>query len=151
MQTAPGGPTSAGITAQDLSTRLYIFADDSMLGRQFGTEGNLKGTQYIADELSKLGIQPGVVGGSYFQDVPAFRVGPASGAQVILGGTPLKLGTDYITSFPASGRAIPGDSVQVVYGGDLSDTTTLIAPDRVAGKAVLLAIRTPLIRNPNPI
>src|SRR3954467_7308842 len=37
--------TSPAITAQDLSTRLYIFADDSMLGRQFGTEGNLKGTQ----------------------------------------------------------------------------------------------------------
>jgi hypothetical protein len=143
--------TSPAITAQDLSTRLYIFADDSMLGRQFGTEGNLKGTQYIADELSKLGIQPGGVGGSYFQDVPAFRVGLASGAQVMLGGTPLTLGTEYITNFPASGRAISVDSVQVVYGGDLSDTTTLIAPDRVAGKAVLLAIRTPLIRNPNPI
>ena len=147
---AAGGTTPA-ITAADLSTRLYIFADDSMMGRQFGTEGNLKGTQYIANELSKLGIQPGGVGGSYFQDVPAFRVGLAPGAQLFLDGAPLAVGTDYITSFPGSARAIPVDSVQVVYGGDLSDTTTLIAPDRVAGKAILLAVRTPLIRNPNAI
>ena len=102
-----------------------------MMGRQFGTEGNLKGTQYIANELARLGIQPGGAGGSYFQDVPAFRVSLAPGAQVVLDGAPLAFGTDYITNFPASGRAIPVDSVQVVFGGDLSDTTTLIAPDRL--------------------
>jgi hypothetical protein len=151
LQTGSGASTGAAITAQDLSRRLYIFADDSMMGRQFGTEGNLKGTQYIADELAKLGIQPGGVGGSYFQDVPAFRVSLSSGAQVFLDGAPLALGTDFITSFPASGRALPVDSLQVVYAGDLSDTTTLIAPDQVAGKAILLSIRTPLLRNPNQI
>jgi len=151
MQTRSGESTSAAITAQDLSTRLYTFADDSMMGRQFGTEGNLKGTQYIANELSKLGIQPGGVGGSYFQDVPAYRVSLSPGAQVVLDGAPLAFGTDYITSFPASGRAIPLDSAQVVYGGDLSDTTTLIPPDQAAGKAILLTIRTPLQRNPGAI
>jgi Peptidase family M28 len=151
MQTRSGESTSASITAQDLSTRLYTFADDSMMGRQFGTEGNLKGTQYIANELSKLGIQPGGAGGSYFQDVPAYRVSLSPGAQVVLDGAPLAFGTDYITSFPASGRAIPLDSVQVVYGGDLSDTTTLIPPDQAAGKAILLTIRTPLQRNPGAI
>ncbi|MFL5504379.1 MAG: M28 family metallopeptidase [Gemmatimonadaceae bacterium] len=152
MQVGPaGGPTSPAITAQDLSTRLYIFAADSMLGRQFGTEGNLKGTQYIANELTKMGVQPGGTGGTYFQDVPAFRVALSPGARVSVDGTPLVLGTDYITNFPASGRAIAVDSVQVVYGGDLSDTTTLIAPDQAAGKAVLLSIRTPLVRNPAQI
>ena len=45
MQSGPGAATSPAITARDLRTRLYIFADDSMMGRQFGTEGNLKGTQ----------------------------------------------------------------------------------------------------------
>jgi peptidase M28-like protein len=145
------GPTSPAITAQDLRTRLYIFSDDSMLGRQFGTEGNLKGTQYIANELARLGIQPGGVGGSYFQDVPAYRVGLAPGAQVIVAGAPLTYGADYVTSFPASGRAIQIDSVQVVYGGDLSDTTTLISPAAAAGKAILLAARTPLLRNPRAL
>jgi hypothetical protein len=146
-----GGPTSAAISAQDLRTRLYIFADDSMMGRQFGTEGNLKGTQYIAAELARLGIQPGGTGGGYFQDVPAFRISLAPGTQVMVDGTPLTYGTDYITNFPGSGRAIPVDSVQVVYGGDLSDTASLIAPAQVEGKAVLFAIRTPLVRNPGKI
>jgi len=147
MGQAPG-PTSPGITARDLSTRLYIFADDSMMGRQFGTEGNLKGTQYIANELARLGIQPGGPGGSYFQDVPAYRVSLAPGAQVFLDGAPLTYGTDYITSFPASARGIPVDSVQVVYAGDLSDTTTLIPADQADGKALFFMIRTPLVRNP---
>jgi hypothetical protein len=151
MQSGQSGVTSPAITAGDLRTRLYIFADDSMMGRQFGTEGNLKGTQYIANELARVGVQPGGVGGTYFQDVPAFRIAPVRSAQLFLDGAPLALGTDFITNFPASGRAIMVDSLQVVYGGDLSDTTTLIAPERAAGKAVLLAIRTPLQRNPAPI
>ncbi|HEY4734663.1 MAG TPA: M20/M25/M40 family metallo-hydrolase [Gemmatimonadaceae bacterium] len=151
MQTGPTGGTEAAITARDLITRLYIFADDSMMGRQFGTEGNLKGTQYIANELARMGVQPGGTDGTYFQDVPAFRVAPVRSAQLILDGSPLVLGTDFITSFPASGRAIVVDSLQTVYGGDLSDTTTLITADQAAGKAVLLAIRTPLQRNPGQI
>ena len=151
MQSGPGAATSPAITAQDLRTRLYIFADDSMMGRQFGTEGNLKGTQYIANELARMGVQPGGTGGTYFQDVPAFRVAPVRSAQIFVDGAPLTLGTDFITSFPPSGRAIMVDSLQAVYGGDLSDTTTLIAPDQAAGKAVLLAIRAPLQRNPGPI
>ena len=32
-------PTSADITAADLMTRLYVFADDSMQGREAGTPG----------------------------------------------------------------------------------------------------------------
>jgi hypothetical protein len=151
LQTAPAGGTSAAISAQDLSRRLYIFADDSMLGRQFGTEGNYKGTAYIASELARMGVQPGGLNGSYFQDVPAFKVSLSPGAQVFIDGAPLTPGTDFITSFPASGRAIPVDSLQVIYGGDLSDTTTLISPDQVAGKALLLAIRSPLRRNPGRI
>lgn len=152
LQTGPGGgPTSPAITAADLRTRLYIFAADSMLGRQFGTEGNLKGTQYIANELARLGIQPGGTGGGYFQDVPAYRIAAAPGAHVVVDGTPLTYGSDYITSFPGSARAIAIDSEQVVYGGDLSDTTTLVAPEAVAGKGVLFSIATPLRRNPGQI
>jgi peptidase M28-like protein len=148
---AGSGPTSPAITAQDLRTRLYIFADDSMLGRQFGTEGNLKGTQYIANELARLGIQPGGEGGTYFQNVPAYRVSLAPGAQVSVDGTPLAFGRDYITNFPSSARTVAIDSAQVIYGGDLSDTSSLIAPSAAEGKALLLSVRTPLRRNPGGI
>ena len=62
--------TSAAITAADLRHRVYISADDSMLGRKAGTPGNDKATQYIADELRRMGVQPGGENGSYFQNVP---------------------------------------------------------------------------------
>ncbi|HEY1951607.1 MAG TPA: hypothetical protein VGG76_02280, partial [Gemmatimonadaceae bacterium] len=41
-------PTTGAITAADLRTRLYIFADDSMQGRLLATAGNVKGVEYIA-------------------------------------------------------------------------------------------------------
>src|SRR5881394_3750824 len=66
-------PTTPAISASDLMTRLYIFADDSMQGRETGTVGHLKSTAYIASELKRLGIQPGGDEGSYFQDVPMVR------------------------------------------------------------------------------
>jgi hypothetical protein len=49
-------PTSAAITAADLKTRLYIFAADSMEGRETGTRGHIKATNYINSELTKLGL-----------------------------------------------------------------------------------------------
>src|SRR5579864_948710 len=49
-------PTSADITARDLMTRLYIFADDSMEGREAGTAGNVRGTTYIAHEVERIGL-----------------------------------------------------------------------------------------------
>jgi hypothetical protein len=45
-------PTRPKISAKDLMTRLYIFADDSMEGRKYLTAGNVKGTNYLAAELT---------------------------------------------------------------------------------------------------
>src|SRR6266567_8338870 len=63
-------PTRAEITAADLMTRLYIFADDSMLGREAGMPGNVKGTNYIAGEIKRLGLVPAGDSGTYFQTIP---------------------------------------------------------------------------------
>src|SRR5471032_1382187 len=65
-----GPATKTEITAGDLMTRLYIFADDSMMGRQVGTIYNNKGTDYIAAEVQKLGLKPGGENGGYFQTLP---------------------------------------------------------------------------------
>ena len=51
-------PTVPAITPGDLMTRLYIFSDDSMLGREAGTPGNVKGTDYIAAEIKRAGLVP---------------------------------------------------------------------------------------------
>src|SRR5690242_8661733 len=63
-------PTTAAITPADLMTRLYIFADDSMQGREAGTIGNVKGTDYIASEVKRLGLVPAGDSGGYFQTLP---------------------------------------------------------------------------------
>src|SRR5947208_35306 len=67
-----GKPTTAPISAADLMTRLYIFADDSMMGRQVGTEYNLKGTAYIEREVRRIGLVPAGDNGGYFQNIPLF-------------------------------------------------------------------------------
>ena len=53
-----GPPTTGEITPLDLMTRLYKFADDSMMGRLAGTPWNDKGTDYIAAEVKRLGLKP---------------------------------------------------------------------------------------------
>ena len=63
-------PTSAAISPADLMTRLYIFADDSMQGREAGTIGNVKGTDYIASEVKRFGLLPAGENGTYFQTIP---------------------------------------------------------------------------------
>src|SRR6476620_11705620 len=108
-------PTTAAISAADLMTRLYIFADDSMQGRETGTVGHLKSTAYIASELKRLGIQPGGDEGSYFQDVPMIRRAFDPASTISVGGTTLRGGADFIA---ASRGAIPAVSgVVVVFGG----------------------------------
>jgi hypothetical protein len=63
-------PTTAAISPADLRTRLYIFSDDSMQGREAGTAGNVKGTDYIASEIRKMGLVPAGDNGTYFQTIP---------------------------------------------------------------------------------
>jgi len=144
----PGGGGDP-ISAADLQRRLYAFAADSMMGRLFGDEGDLKGTQYIANQLASMGVLPGGENGTYFQAVPAFRVTAGSGTQAFLDGAPLAYRTDYITSIPASGRALPLGDLEVIYGGDLSDSAALVPPEQTAGKAVLFTIDGPFRGNPN--
>ena len=101
-----GKPTTAAITPADLMTRLYIFADDSMMGRQVGTEYNLKGTAYIEREVRRLGLVPAGDGGGYFQNIPLLRQlqrtpRPPS---VKIGGETLVYGTDFFP-IPRAGRA----------------------------------------------
>lgn len=72
MQTAPGpGRTAPDITASDLKTRLYAYADDSMMGREAGTVGNMMATRYIAGEAKRLGLEPAGDDGTYFQEIHA--------------------------------------------------------------------------------
>jgi Peptidase family M28 len=62
-------PTVPAITANDLRTRLYQYADDSMMGRKVGELGDYKATAYIASEFKRLGLKPAGDNGGYFQEI----------------------------------------------------------------------------------
>src|SRR3954470_22075204 len=49
--------TTADITAADLQHRLFLIAHDSMMGRETGSEGDYKATEYIASEFKRLGLE----------------------------------------------------------------------------------------------
>jgi hypothetical protein len=135
-------PTASAITTADAMTRLYILADDSMMGREAGTEGNVKGTNYIAAEARRIGLEPAGENGTYFQTIPLYTKGVvASAARFSVDGAALAWGDDYVLiptvpgafSFRDNFRA---QTAQVVYGGQLG-TTTLVDPATVAGKLVV--------------
>ena len=131
--------TRAAISADDLRHRLYLIADDSMMGRQPGEAGNYKTADYVASEFKRLGLEPAGENGSYFQTVPFVLMAADEGSYLETGGTRLTLGTDLLLlGAPVSKRSLEG--VPVVYGGPASDPSRWIAGDAADGKIVVLSV-----------
>ncbi|MBA2564036.1 MAG: hypothetical protein H0V09_01265, partial [Gemmatimonadetes bacterium] len=59
-----------GLEPADLRERLLIFASDSMGGREAGTRGNVKATEYLASEAERIGLRPAGENGTWFQQIP---------------------------------------------------------------------------------
>jgi hypothetical protein len=137
VRPAPAG-TEPAITAQDLRQRLAIFAADSMLGRETGTVGNAKATDYVAAEFRRLGLEPAGDNGTYFQTVPLAILGLGDASTIRVAGTGLSLYRDFLAFAIDSTRSL--DGVQAVYGGSLADSTTWISPDEAADRIVVLAV-----------
>jgi hypothetical protein len=129
-------PTTAAITAADLMTRLYIFADDSMQGREAGTIGNVKGTNYIADQIRQLGLVPAGDSGTYFQAIPLKTRTLTEHPTLSVNGAPLTPFTDFL---PIGFASIQSDSLQVVYGGELGDSVHTVTAEQAAGKLVVFS------------
>lgn len=127
-------PTTSEITVKDLMTRLYIYADDSMQGREAGTLGNFKATTYIAGEVKRMGLVPAGDSGTYFQTVPIKSRSLDTASTFAVDGAPLALGTDWSAS--GSGE-LSVTSVPVLFAGALGDTTVTLTPEQVAGKLVV--------------
>jgi hypothetical protein len=131
-------PTEVAITPADLTTRVYVFADDSMGGRILDSRGNALGAGYIARELARLGLEPGGDSGSFFQTVPLVYRSLDSSKALSVGGVPLTPWTEYIPRDQgAAARSI--DGVPSVYGGTWGIPTSLISQEAAAGKLVVLS------------
>jgi hypothetical protein len=132
-----GPATTPAIAAGDLMTRLYVFADDSMMGREAGTIGHMKGTTYIERELRRMGLEPAGDNGTFFQNVPFVSRRFSPNATLTVDGGTVTAFQDYVTApfrgaFP---RAL--DGAQVVYGGGVGDATLTAA--QAQGKLVVLS------------
>jgi len=136
----PPKPTSPAITAEDLRTRLFLFSDDSMRGRVLGDRGNVKGTDYIASELKRLGLEPGGENGTYFQLVPVVERSLDEAKHVMVGGRMFEPWKDFVPRDNGSGQRSM-DGVPVVFGGVWGDQAKLLPRDQAAGKVVIVATK----------
>ncbi|HZF73738.1 MAG TPA: M28 family peptidase, partial [Gemmatimonadaceae bacterium] len=137
-------PTTAAITAEDLKTRLYIFADDSMQGRLLATAGNARAVEYIAAEVKHMGLGPMGDNGTYFQKVNVVdrKFDPSS--KLVVGSTTFNPWTDYaLRDQGSAARSL--DGVQAIFGGTWGDSASLVDPAAAAGKLVVLKV------NPNGV
>ncbi len=137
MKLAPR-PTEPAITVGDLMTRLYQFADDSMGGRATGTVYHEKATAYLAAEAQRLGLRPAGDNGSYFQDLPMFRRGFATGGSVTAGGRTFRMGQDFAPMIARGSAARPLTAAPVIIGGTHGDSSTWITAEQARGKVVVL-------------
>ncbi len=134
-----GGPTLPAITPCDLMTRLYIYADDSMMGRRVGTDDNRRATDYIEHEVRRLGLVPGGDAGGYFQNLPVFmRSFDATGSTIEVGGTTFRGGADFTANVPTPLWNKAGAAV--VFGGTANDTINPLSAGAVQGKILVLRV-----------
>jgi hypothetical protein len=131
--------TTPAITPSDLRTRVHIFADDSMQGRLLATPGNVKGADYIANELRRLGLTPMGDNGTYFQTVNIVDRAFDESTRLAAGSTSFTPWTDYIVRDQGDGaRSL--DGAQVIYGGTWGDSASLVDAAATAGKLVVLNV-----------
>src|SRR3954454_16368097 len=55
---AAEAPPVGQVTAEELRRDLYAFADDSMRGRETGTEDATRAMRFLVERLTKLGLEP---------------------------------------------------------------------------------------------
>jgi Peptidase family M28 len=134
--TATTSATVAAIMPNDLEKRLFIIADDSMMGRETGSEGDFKTTAYVASEFRRLGLQPAGDSGTYFQVVPFWTVAPDSRSHITVGAATLALRRDFaLISVPITTRTI---ATEAIFGGALNDTTRWISAEQAQHHIVVL-------------
>ncbi|MBX9928216.1 MAG: M28 family peptidase [Gemmatimonadaceae bacterium] len=146
-------PTVAAITANDLRTRLYQLADDSMAGRRIGEIGNAKGTDYIAAEFKRFGLRPGGDNGTYFQLLPwgAVRIDSLT-STLAVDGAALAPKREWIplAGLTSSGIATRGalDGAATVFAGRWGDTAVVLDPALIRGKVAVFAAPLGATRTP---
>jgi hypothetical protein len=137
-------PTETAITANDLRTRLYGFADDSMKGRRIGEPGNYVGTAYIAREFQRLGLKPGGDNGTYYQNLPFGPTGfVLASSRLSVNGTTLTPKADWIPIAPSAQNGVSDradfNNIATAYAGRLGDESVTLDPSTFRGKIAVFS------------
>jgi hypothetical protein len=140
-------PTTAAITPADLMSRLYPFADDSMMGRESGTRGNVMATDFVSREMARMGLQPNGENGTWFQTVPIFIASVDTTRTLDVEGTTLRYGKAWLPfHWQFGGRNLPigtgtrsFDGAHVIYGGTVG-SSNLVSPAAAEGKLVVFSV-----------
>jgi len=135
--TYTGGPTVADITACDLMTRLYIYAADSMRGREAGSPDAIRATAYIEAEVKKLGLKPAGDNGTYFQYLPVTSRVLSGASSITSGSTSFKANEDFSVTGLGADRKVSGD---VIFAGSLADTANALTAEQARGKIVIVSL-----------
>ena len=130
----PAKPTRQAITAEDLMSRLYVYADDSLAGRASGTPAHDKATDIIAGWARQIGLTPMGDSGTYFQSVPLVRHTWVA-SPVAASGKTFAFQKDF--GLFAQWTITPFDSADVVYGGLIGDTSVHLTLDQTKGRVVV--------------
>lgn len=134
-ETAPTGPA---VDVDRLESTLYAFADDSMMGREAGTEGHRRAARYLEDRARAYGLEPAGEDGTYLQEVPLVRRSMTSSLEAPFGS--VEVGPDFapiVIEDLGSRESLDFTGTPVVYGGDMASPTEISAAD-AAGKIVVL-------------
>ncbi len=130
----PAKPTQPAITAEDLMSRLYVYADDSMGGRSGGTPFNDKATGIIAAWAKQIGLSPMGDSGTFFQTVPLARRS-WDVTSPVLGPTSFAYQKDF--GVFSQWNIKPFDGADIVFGGIIGDTSVHITAEQTKGKVVV--------------
>lgn len=159
-QSAPAedtGVSSAAIAEADMRRMISTLADDEFEGRAPATPGGIAASQWIADEMARIGLEPGYEG-SYFQPVPLLEVTldeSTSSFDISHNGEPLDLTTNEDVVFWTKRAAdeVSLDSSDLVFVG-----YGVVAPEYgwndyegvdVEGKTVVMLVNDPGYADPD--
>ena len=162
-ETAPAETESAAVTTTsdineaDLRMRISTLADDAFAGRAPATEGGVQSSQWIADEMVRIGLEPGF-GDSHFQPVSLLEVtldGENSGFDIAHNGEPLGfvMGEDVVYWTKRADDEVSITDTELVFVG-----YGVVAPEYgwndyegvdAEGKTVVMLVNDPGFANPD--
>ncbi|HEX4627790.1 MAG TPA: M28 family peptidase, partial [Gemmatimonadales bacterium] len=143
-QQAPPPPArgAASITTADVRRRIYLIADDSMLGRATPSHELDVAAAYVASEFRRFGLKPGGDSGTYVQRYPldVLRFEPESASIRVTGRAPAtwRSGQEVLLIEGQAPEKTTAGAAVLITGS--ADGRGVLDSTAVAGKVVFLAV-----------